>query len=148
MGGVMMRCGCASQGLGRKGGEPESAMRPACITHSCFEVAEAPPDLTNRMARCAYFGPIRFRNYECNYAKQTGCTRTQCRCELPSDPTLPFFKYQGAGSPSASKCRRCGFYEAPHAADRAGWKGRACRNYEPRGDIGRDEFFCGCAGWD
>ena len=34
----------------------------------------------------------------CNYAKQTGCTREQCRCELPSAATLPFFMYCGPGS--------------------------------------------------
>ena len=97
----MMVCGCAAQGTcSALGGQVFDPPIPACIVHDCIEVAASPPDLTGRRARCDYFGPhhTRPRSFECNYAKQTGCTREQCRCELPSATTLPFFMYCGPGS--------------------------------------------------
>ena len=141
--GIMMACGCAAQSMGLKAGEPESARRPACITHSCFDVAATGPDLTDRRARCAYFGKGGFRSYECNYQKRTGCTRAKCTCELPSDAALPFFEYHGPGSPWATTmCRHCKYYQSAHQRN-----SRACSHFEPMGDA-PDKFFCGCAGWD
>ena len=93
--GVMMACGCAAVGVcSRRSGVVIDPPIPVCITHDCIVVAAAPPDLTGRTARCSYFGPIRFRSFESNYVAQTGCSRTRCTCELPSDPGLPFFRHE------------------------------------------------------
>ena len=142
--GVMMTCGCAAQGTcSRKGGVVYDPPIPVCITHDCLEPADSAPVLTGRKARCVYFGPISFRSFESNYVKLTGCSRQRCTCELPSDPGLPFFIYQGAGTPSATKCRHCGYFKSAHEKS-----GHRCRGYEASGDTGFDRFYCGCAGWD
>ena len=93
MSGVMMACGCASQGVQTATkGVPHDPV-PACLIHDCTEVAATPPDLSARIARCAYYGsPLRLsgrgRN-ECNYGQDRHAT---CTCEQPSSSKLPFFE--------------------------------------------------------
>ena len=142
----MMKCGCAAATTcSARNGVTYDPPIPSCFTHSCIEVADAAPDLSGRIARCTYFGKGGFRSYECNYAKQTGCTRTKCSCEMPSSPALPFFEYHGPGSPNArERCKHCRYFESAHAVA----KTRACAHFEPIGDVGFDRFYCGCAGWD
>jgi len=143
--GIMMTCGCAAQGTcSKKDGRVFDPPIPACLTHDCFEVAAAAPDLTGRTARCSYFGPINFRSYECNFREQTGCSRKRCACELPSNATLPFFEYRGLGSRNATlRCKHCSYFKTAHES-----RGHRCRGFEPIGDTGHDRFYCGCAGWD
>lgn len=142
--GVMMACGCTATGAcSRRDGVTYDPPVPACIIHDCLEVAAVAPNLTGRRARCAYFGPINFSSYECNYRQQTGCSRQRCTCELPSEATLPFFEYRGPGSRNATlRCKHCAYFKAAHV------KSHRCRGFEPIGDVGFDRFFCGCAGWD
>ncbi len=144
---TMMACGCAAQGVcSRRRGQEYNPPIPACVIHDCIEVAPSPPDLTGRRARCVYFGPHRRppRHFECNYTKQTGCTRQQCRCELPSDVALPFFEYRGPGSENATRRCRCGYFDIAH--EKPGRRD-ACGTFEPVGDS-FDHFYCGCKGWD
>ena len=87
----ILKCGCRANSMGSTPGNRTT--RPACVIHSCFEVAEIQPDMTGRMARCAYYGRA-VRNSECNYkgdVKEEGVWT--CRCEQPSGQ-LPFFKHQ------------------------------------------------------
>lgn len=88
----MMKCGCAanatcSQSNGKKFDPPI----PSCAIHSCIEVAETRPDLTGRIARCAYHGAAASRNKnECSTCKRG----EPCKCERPSDMRLAFFEYK------------------------------------------------------
>lgn len=93
----MMACGHRAQSLGKKGGEPESRRRPACVICDCFEVDDTAPSLDGRIAKCASCGGN----------------------ERPSADDLAFFEYLGPGSlESVAKCV-CGLYERPH---RKPWK--------------------------
>ncbi len=142
----MMACGCAAVvTCSARGGVTYDPPIPACFTHDCIEVAAVAPDLTGRRARCTYFGEGGFRSYECNYSRETGCTRQKCACEMPSSDALPFFVYYGPGSHEAlDRCKHCRYFESAHV----GRKGLACSHFEPIGDVGFDRFYCGCAGWD
>ncbi len=163
----MMACGCAAATTcSARNGVTYDPPIPSCFTHNCIEIAEVAPDLTGRRARCSYFGKGGFSHYECNYAKQTGCTRRECACEMPSGTALPFFKYHGPGSHEAlDRCKHCNFWESAHSwhavesTIRSSWrrprdmtsvvaKTRACAHFDPLGDVGFDSFYCGCAGWD
>lgn len=98
--------------------------KPICaICHGLTpdaQIVVEPPNLTGRIAKCG------------------------CGNEKPSSLDLPFFEYCGPGSWSASICT-CGFAESAHES---GTHKIACKNYNPRGDIGYDRFYCGCRGWD
>lgn len=75
-----------------------------------------------RKARCIYF--------------------KECEIEVDSNPNLGFFEDQTEGTNSAALCV-CGYYETAHTN-----KWVVCVNYSPRGDIGYDQFYCGCRGCD
>lgn len=138
----LMKCGCAAQA--HRVMEDGSRI-PSCTTHDCTEIAPTPPDLTGRMARCAYHGQRTSPRgsygggNECNYGQSSAPV---CTCEQPSDRKLPFFEYCGSGSRDAEHCKNCGCYESVHV--RSG----NCRKYEPRGGSLIDRFYCGCHGWD
>lgn len=142
---VMMKCGCASQATRRM---EDGSRVPSCITHDCIEVAGAPPDLTGRKARCAYYSrPTSPRGSygggnECNYGQDKAA---RCTCEQPSALGLPFFEYQGAGSREATqKCKHCGYYEVAHGPN----SNCRCKKFEAKGPHEFDKFYCGCHGWD
>jgi len=44
---MLMKCGCAYNGLNSKG-------EKGCVIHSCFEPMPEHPDLSKRLAKCAY----------------------------------------------------------------------------------------------
>ena len=92
---VMMKCGCASSSVRTMTNGVKHDPMPSCMVHDCLEVAERPPDLSARKARCAYHGstltPRRYRNNECNYG---GCKAGKCTCEQPSSAKLPFFEHK------------------------------------------------------
>ena len=92
----MMKCGCAAQGvLIAKGEIKFDPPIPACITHSCYEVADKAPDLSGRMSECSYLP----RGHDVK----------------PSDPErLAFFEYRGPGSPAAEDTCKCGMFRSAH----------------------------------
>lgn len=119
----MMKCGCAAQGvITAKAGVKFDPPIPACLIHDCYEPATDTPDLTGRMANCAYG----------NHAIQ------------PSDPEkLAFFEYRGPGSRWATDYCKCGFAKIAHDEGRV-----KCKTFTPRGPNERDLHYCGCHGWD
>jgi hypothetical protein len=90
----MMKCGHAANAIKTKTGEPccvICAGRP-----EADEIDDSPPDLSERKARCAYFGKQsadgRYRSTnESNYGDRT--PGALCKSEQPSGPNLPFFKH-------------------------------------------------------
>ena len=83
----IMKCGCVAMTIRTDGGRRD----PWCFTHDCGEIADRQPDLSGRMARCAYFGKVVPRkSYNAN-----ACSRCRagepCACEQPSTPKLWFF---------------------------------------------------------
>jgi hypothetical protein len=107
----LMKCGCAPSSTHNNAHDGKDVGHWSCFVHSCCDVGEA-VDLSQRKARCAYYGGRPHKN-ECS---ADGCRAGSCQCERPSDPaTLPFFEYLGPGSPdSVGRCV-CGFYEIAHA---------------------------------
>jgi hypothetical protein len=103
---VMMKCGCAAQGLRHM---DDGLKVPCCITHSCIEVCE-PPNLKGRKARCAYYGKSTYKN-ECNYGQDRDSV---CTCEQPSSLELPFFEFLGEGSPDSTERCKCGYMWIAH----------------------------------
>lgn len=78
--------------------------------------------------------------------------RCGCGEERPSSPDLAFFEFQGPGSHHAEeRCKHC-FYSltahllSPVPAHLVGQIDT--HEFEPRGDVGYDRFYCGCRGWD
>lgn len=97
----MMECGHAANSLLTRG----DTQVPACVichgtNPGATVIAEAPPDLSARRARCTYYGRVPSgRSHESNH----GCKRGEpCRCEEPSSdgvnldgpPRLAFFQHQ------------------------------------------------------
>ena len=85
----IMECGCQANSMGKPAGYTGESI-PACVIHSCFEVAGEQPDLRGRAARCFYYGK-KTRKSECNYkgdVKEDGIWI--CRCERPTTLDLPF----------------------------------------------------------
>ena len=131
---VMMRCGCRAQAV-RTG-----TNAPSCPVHLCDEVATA-PDLTGRVAQCAYNNP-----------------RGQCRSEKPSSLDLAFFEWRGEGSPAAVEHCVCGYHAVAHdpQVTRTYVRGNQqtvvergeCSGFRPRGAWDTDLYYCGCRGWD
>lgn len=138
----LMTCGCAGNA---QRVQADGTRIPVCSTHDCIDVAPSPPDLTGRIARCAYYGKRTSPRgsygggNECNYGQSDAPI---CTCEQPSSRALPFFEYCGEGTRDAQHCKHCGYYESAHK-DR-----HSCRKYEPRGGSAIDRFYCGCHGWD
>lgn len=122
----MMECGHAANATNAKTGKPSCVI---CIgIHSGAEkIAEQGPDLTGRMAHCAY-----------------GCGN-----EKPSSTSLPFFEYLGPESSQAREVCKCGYRRIAHGkADVARRRQGICNNFQPKGDVGHDRYYCGCRGWD
>jgi len=121
----MMKCGCAAQGvLTAKGGVKFDPPIPSCVVHSCYEVDDAAPDLTGRMANCAYGD----------------------HAHKPSDPeNLAFFEYRGPGSKWATDVCKCGYSQSAHDEKRIKC---SVGGFTPRGPHKRDIYYCGCHGWD
>ena len=74
-----------------------------------------------------------------------------CKKEVQSDTSLAFFQFQGEGSERATKqCAQCGYYKIAHGAINSltGNAGITSHEFVPKGDVGHDDFYCGCRGWD
>lgn len=118
----MMLCGHAANAT-HDGGKPCCAICAPCA--ESFKIAPDLPDLTGRMARCAY-----------------GCK------EVPSKPSLAFFEYRGPGSKEAENaCANCGIH---HKDSTDAWtvKRGKCPGWKRRGPSPHDNYYCGCRGWD
>jgi hypothetical protein len=120
---AIMVCGCAAQGTVNG--------VPGCVIHGTTHPANEQPDLTGRVARCAY----------------------GCGSESPSDLKLAFFEYCGEGSDSSLKCGNCNYALIAHTQESSRTRFNVieqgkCDGYTPRGDRGFDRFYCGCKGWD
>lgn len=136
--------------------KPDGNAIHSCVICPCSELAEAPPDLAGRRARCAYYGGSTHKN-EC------GKCGASCSCETDSDLKLPFFEFKGPGSKhAAEKCANCTYTKPGHFGENAGrYKVREglgkkipthCVNngkeFVAAGPAEFDEFYCGCHGWD
>ncbi len=132
----MMKCGCAAQGvLKAKGDVKFDPPIPACVVHDCYEVADAPLNLTGRLADCAYL--------------------PKGHATKPSSLDLAFFEFRGEGSRDATEICKCGLAKKPH--DENGGKiparkyamvPKGCAGFTPKGSQERDRYYCGCHGWD
>ena len=150
----LMKCGCVAMAVcSQKGGRKFDPPIPACFVHECYEIAESPPDLTGRKARCDYYGQPT-RKSETHYPEMCG---EICMVEVPSSFDLPFFVYQGADSRYATqKCKNCGYdkstHNSPYYRNSKKVNPNKCVNqgkqFEPIGDSGYDNFYCGCHSWD
>lgn len=126
--GELMKCGCVSQGVVKAiSGVPVDPPKPACITHECDEIADAKPDLTGRMAECAYL--------------------PRGHADKPSAFGLAFFEYRGPGCPAASETCKCGYYRIAHE-DPARRRNLKCKTFTAHGPWATDKYYCGCHGWD
>lgn len=82
----MLKCGCSGMMAHNNPHDGLASGHPTCIVHECCEVVPA-PDLTGRLARCAYYGKEVNRN-ECDRCYGV------CSDERPSNVThLAFFEY-------------------------------------------------------
>jgi hypothetical protein len=89
---VMLKCGCAAQGVRTATNGVKHDPIPCCIVHDCIEVAESLPDLTGRTARCTYRS---CKQYLAKYRDtHYGELRTDGRSYAPSSLKLPFFKHK------------------------------------------------------
>ena len=89
----VMKCGCAPNATT----EIDNETVPCCAIHDCYEQAEVKPDLTDRTARCSYFGKKkpnrRYANDECSPKRCLG--KPTCECgSIPSSFDLAFFSYK------------------------------------------------------
>lgn len=91
----LMKCGCVAQGTcSQSGGKKFDPPVPSCVVHSCIEIAENAPDLSGRLARCAY--------------------RPHGHADRPSSFDLPFFVFRGDASPEATDKCKCGMAWIAH----------------------------------
>jgi hypothetical protein len=82
----MMKCGHAANSVDGRTGKPACVIC-AGIHPGAYIVDDAPPDLSKRTARCAYYGGNGGRNNE------GPCRGGSCQCEKPSSPDLAFFEH-------------------------------------------------------
>jgi len=123
----LMRCGCVAQGTcSSKDGVAFDPPVPACVIHDCLELAEAVPDLTGRVAQCAY-SPA-------GHAPQ------------PSSFDLAFFEFLGEGSREATDICQCGFSRVAHEGPVS--TPLKCKEFIAKGAAEFDRYYCGCLGWD
>lgn len=111
------------------------------------------PNLTGRVARCAYHGGRKALGSYSSSSCKNGRDAKICTCEEPSSKELAFFEYCGEGSRESLLCKRCGMMPVAHLQDGTCPNGglkkhRAGSQYEAQGDRGHDRFYCGCHGWD
>jgi hypothetical protein len=146
----VMTCGHAANGYRTM---PDGEILSACVICSCTTLAPDQPDLTDRMARCTYYGTApspRLRN-------QGYCpTRTKedrtCRCEKPSSNNLWFFEYRGPGGSAEKKCAVCRYYAVAHEeinpyTNRPRMK-QCAHEFVPGPPDEFDQFYCSCHGDD
>lgn len=121
----MMKCGHAANASYRRGdkqavirGDPRVKLTPNVHLPCCaicapskeaYEIDPSPPDLRTREARCC-----------------------DCDARRPSSFDLPFFSYDGPGSP----------LDLDNATTHIPPK------YRTKGGRPFDSFYCGCRGWD
>lgn len=56
-----------------------------------------------------------------------------------------FFTYRGPGSQTAQHtCKHCRYADEAHGIPHP----FICDRFEPIGDVGTDEYYDGCRGWD
>lgn len=73
----MMKCGHVANSTTKDNA-------PMCVMCDCTELFEETVDLTNRKARCSYFGKYVY----------SGGKHFQCHSEESSNTNLPFFEYK------------------------------------------------------
>jgi hypothetical protein len=82
----MMRCGHAANAIDGNG-------KDCCVIcapdPSAYEVVEV--DLSDRKARCEYYGETIGYKGSCDYPKSVRTEDKVCRCEANSTSNLPFF---------------------------------------------------------
>lgn len=86
----ILKCGCAAQAVKTMTNGVAHDPIPCCIIHDCVEIADNAPDLTGRIALCAYSGcksNIRKSTHYGEYGKDG-------RSFAPSSPDLPFFEHK------------------------------------------------------
>ena len=87
----MMKCGHAANAVNTKDGTPVCVICTG-FTSNAFEIDKNSPDLTNRKARCSYYGSVPSgRNHESLFKCKRG---EKCLCEVDSSSDLPFFKIE------------------------------------------------------
>lgn len=119
----MMKCGHAANATTTRDGETI----PCCVIcvmvpglgDDGITVDDDPPDLSERRARCAYYGkPTSKKKWRSTNESNHGCRDKEvCDCEEPSDGGERWAKH-----------------------------GLAFFKHKPDRDF--DEFYCGCHGWD
>jgi hypothetical protein len=132
----MMKCGCAAQSVCRsKGGKTFDPPIPSCVIHDCIDVADSPPNLEGRMARCAY--------------------KPHGHADRPSSLDLPFFEFRGEGSSDATEKCKCGMRKSVHdkhggriPAKQYAMLVKGCEGFQANGPHDFDRYYCGCHGWD
>ena len=88
----MMKCGHVANA--------ETAdKKPACVICNCTEISEQEIDLTNRKARCFYYGRV---------VKLQGRT-IRCKSENKSSTSLPFFAHKPESEYDEYYCGCCGW---------------------------------------
>ncbi len=111
----MMKCGHAANGTHKVDllGGMAFTNEPCCVicapSKEAYEIEENPIDLRTREARCC-----------------------DCDARRPSSLDLPFFSYDGPGSP----------LDLDNATTHIPPK------YRTKGGRPFDSFYCGCRGWD
>lgn len=82
---------------------------------------ELPPSLEKREAIC-------------------GCGRREPSINFEK---LAFFEFCGEGSEKAKKICKCNYHENAHINKRV-----ECTQFEPKGALEFDQYYCGCRGWE
>lgn len=73
--------------------------------------------------------------------------RCGCGRIYKSAHNLPFFKFRGEGSEQAEKsCKHCGYYKVAHTDEVQ--HPVTDHEFEARGALEFDEYYCGHHGWD
>jgi hypothetical protein len=127
---VLLKCGHASNSVRTASGGGDHAPIPSCVICDCIDPEPKEITLEGRTAIC------------CNE-----------RSKVPSTLDLAFFKYRGEGSRQATEtCANCGYYCTAHELKQKNPPIRInkniCDNFQPRGALEFDRYYCGCRGWD
>jgi len=126
---TMMTCGHVAMSTHAQAHDDLPENHPSCVIDLTCSVVYQRPTLEGRMAVCGYSG----------------------HGSVPSDWGLAFFEYRGEGSRSAALCT-CGYAQIAHEYEPKRVRPDPIKcsvgGYTPRGDLGTDEFYDGCRGWD